>query len=158
MKGHVYLSFRIGKGPRTRLPDDQTSEEFRKAYAAVMAGTSSRGASVRRDAPGTIGALISSYLRSASYVRLRDFSKTGYMSRLNRIREDHGHRTVEGMTREGIITKMLEPYAAFPAAALDTLKKIRILIRHAIDIGQLDRNLARHQAPKDAAHTRLDRS
>jgi integrase len=30
---------------------------------------------------------------------------------------------------------MMQPYASKPAAALDTLKKLRILIRHAIDLG-----------------------
>jgi hypothetical protein len=34
-KGHAYLSFRIGKGKRIRLPDDPTSPEFRAAYAAA---------------------------------------------------------------------------------------------------------------------------
>ena len=53
------------------------------------------------------------------------------------IRKAHGDRTVSGMTREKIIAKILEPLAAHPAAALDTLKKLRILIRHAIDIGWL---------------------
>jgi hypothetical protein len=28
VKGHTYLSFRLGKGPRIRLPDDPTSQEF----------------------------------------------------------------------------------------------------------------------------------
>ena len=59
------------------------------------------------------------------------------MSRLNRIREHHGHRTLTGMTRENINTKILDPLAERPAARLDTLKKLRILIRHAIDTGQL---------------------
>jgi hypothetical protein len=29
VKGRTYLSFRIGKGQRIRLPDDPTSEEFK---------------------------------------------------------------------------------------------------------------------------------
>ena len=38
VKNKNYYSFRIGKGPRIRLPDDPTSEEFRTAYAAAMVG------------------------------------------------------------------------------------------------------------------------
>jgi enterobacteria phage integrase len=41
VKGKTYLSFRIRKGaggPRIRLPDDPTSQEFREAYAAAMMG------------------------------------------------------------------------------------------------------------------------
>src|ERR1035437_9393921 len=41
VKGHTYLSFRIGKGARIRLPSDPTSEEFRQAYAAAMSGDTS---------------------------------------------------------------------------------------------------------------------
>lgn len=138
VKGHTYLSFRIGKGPRIRLPSDPTSQEFREAYTAAMAGEAvSVHPSPMKDAPGTIGALIASYMRSGAFVGLRDTSKTGYMTRLNLIREAHGTRSLSGLTRERIITRILEPYADRPAAALDTLKKLRILIRHAISINLL---------------------
>jgi enterobacteria phage integrase len=136
VKNKVYFSFRIGKGARVRLPDDVNSAEFRAAYAAAMAGDDLKPV-LKKDAPGTLGALIVSYLRSAAFVRLRDTSKLGYMTRIERMRIDHGHRTVTGLTRERIIGKMLEPFADRPAAALDTLKKLRILIRHAIDLGLL---------------------
>ena len=137
-KGQLYLYYRISKGPRIRLPDDPHSREFRSAYAAAMAGYGEhKPTALRRDAPGTIGALITSYLKSAEFIELKETSKVGYMSRLNRIREDHGHRTVAGMTREGIVTKILQPFAGKPGAALDTLKKLRILITHAINIGWL---------------------
>jgi hypothetical protein len=36
VKGHTYLSFRRGKGPRVRLPKDPTSEEFMAAYQAAL--------------------------------------------------------------------------------------------------------------------------
>ncbi len=134
VKGKSYYYFRIGKGARTRLPE-LDSPEFGRAYAAAMAGDVEL--TVKKDAPGTIGALIGSYFRSAGYKELRDTSKTGYRSRLKRMREDHGHRTLAGLTRDRIIAKILEPLAGKPAAALDTLKKLRILIRHAIDSGQL---------------------
>jgi enterobacteria phage integrase len=60
-------------------------------------------------------------------------SKPGYMSRLNTLREEHGHRSVVGLTKERIEKGILEPLADRPGAQLDTLKKLRILIRHAID-------------------------
>lgn len=58
-------------------------------------------------------------------------------TRLETIRVTHGHRSVAGMTAELIRSKILQPYADHPAAALDTLKKLRILIRHAMDKGWL---------------------
>src|SRR5205823_9613474 len=78
VKGHTYLSFRRGKGPRIRLPNDPTSEEFLAAYQAALLG---QLAPVRDRfvpaAPGTIAALIASYMKSAEYVGLRDTSKAG---------------------------------------------------------------------------------
>jgi integrase len=138
VKGHTYLSFRLGKGPRIRLPNDPTSDEFMTAYQAALLG---QPAPVRdrfiRAAPGTIAALVTSYMKSTEYIGLRETSKAGYISRLEMLRTEHGHRTVAGLTRERIIIGILQPYADRPGAALDTLKKLRILIRHAINIGWL---------------------
>src|SRR5439155_26688502 len=75
--------------------------------------------------------------KSAEYIGLRETSKAGYISRLEMPRTAHGHRTVAGLSRERIITGILPPYADRPGAALDTLKKLRILIRHAINVGWL---------------------
>jgi hypothetical protein len=49
--------------------------------------------------PGSIAALIASYMRSAEYIGLRDTSKTGYTSRLEMLCTEHGHRTVAGLSR-----------------------------------------------------------
>jgi enterobacteria phage integrase len=133
VKGHTYLSFRIGKGPRIRLPDDPTSQEFRDAYAAAMAGETPTKPQIKVDPPGSIGALIASYKASGAFKGLRDTSKVGYMSRLETIRVDHGHRSVAGLTKERIKTFILDPLVDRPGAALDTLKKLRILIRYAIE-------------------------
>jgi integrase len=75
-------------------------------------------------------------MKSAAYVGLRQTTKTGYHSRIETIRRDHGQRTVAGLNRERILA-MLQPYAAKPGAALSILKMLRVLIRHAIDIGWL---------------------
>jgi integrase len=74
-------------------------------------------------------------MRSTEYIGLRKTSKKGYGRRLEALRTEHGHRTVAGLSRERIITGILQPFADRPGAALDTLKKLRILIRHAINIG-----------------------
>jgi integrase len=133
VKGHTYLSFRIGKGPRIRLPEDPTSQEFRDAYAAAMAGETSRRPTIKKDADGTIGALIASYKQTGQFKGLSETSHDGYTSRLESIRVEHGHRSVSGLTKERIQTFILDPLTDRPGAALDTLKKLRILIKHAID-------------------------
>jgi integrase len=137
--GKVYFYFRIraANGPRLRLPDDPTSQEFREAYAAAMATPLPV---VVKDAPGSIAALIDSYLRSGQFAALRETSKAGYQSRLATMRKDHGHRLVSAMTRARIQQFILDPLANKPGACLDTLKKLRILIKHAIEKGWLDRD------------------
>jgi enterobacteria phage integrase len=137
VKGHTYLSFRVGKGRRIRLPDDPTSEIFREAYAAAMSGQTETKSTVKKDAPGTIGALIVSYKETGQFKRLSNTSKAGYASRLETIRVDHGHRSVAGLTKERINSVILDPLADRPGAALDTIKKLRILIKHANDRGWL---------------------
>ena len=135
--GYTYLSFRIGKGKRVRLPDDPTSQEFREAYVAAMAGEASIKPTIKKDAPGTIGALIASYMQTGQFTGLSETSKSGYMSRLESIRLDHGYRAVAGLTKERINSIILSPLADRPGAALDTIKKLRILIKHAINKGWL---------------------
>jgi hypothetical protein len=41
------------------------------------------------------------------------------------LRTEHGHRTVAGLSRERIVTGILEPFADRPVAALDALKGAR---------------------------------
>jgi integrase len=128
------------KGPRIPLPNIGT-EEFKEAYAKMLAGqlapARKANAAPAKPAPGTIAALIISYRRSASYVGLRDTTRAGYASRIEVLMKEHGHRTVGGLSRERIITGILQPYADRPGAALSILKMLRILIRHAINLGWL---------------------
>jgi enterobacteria phage integrase len=131
VKGRTYLSFRIGKGQRIRLPDDPTSEEFKTAYLNALLGQAVPGRQqVSRAAPGTIAALIASYMRS-TYKDLRQTTKTGYASRIEALREKHGHRSVAGLTRDRIENGILAPYADRPGAQLALLKMLRVLIHHA---------------------------
>ena len=62
---------------------------------------------------------------------LRDTTKGSYLTRLDTIRREHGARSVSGLNQERIET-MLSAYDDRPAAKLDTLKKLRILIKHAM--------------------------
>src|SRR5262245_42784391 len=79
--GKTRVYFRKGKGPRRPLPDAIGSEEFQAAYAAALTGQDAP--EVRRVAgPGTIAALVTSYMRSAAYIGLRDTTKAGYATRI----------------------------------------------------------------------------
>jgi integrase len=132
--GKVRVYFRKDRGLRLPLPDAIGSDEFNAAYNAALLGAP---ASVRsrfvRAAPGTIGALIESYMKSAAYVGRRDTTKKGYASRIDMLRTQHGHRSVSGLTRERI-EAMLQPYFDRPGASVSILKMLRILIRHAMSL------------------------
>ena len=137
--GKLRVYFRKGRGRRIPLPATIGSDEFDSAYQAALAGQLALGREKHvTPAPRTIAALILSYMRSAAYVGLRQTTKVGYAARIETLRAKHGHRSVAGLTRQRIVTGILEPYVGKPGAALGTLKMLRILIRHAIDIGWLN--------------------
>jgi integrase len=137
--GKLRVYFRRGRGRRFPLPAAVGSDEFTVAYQAALAGLLGRSRE-KHASPvhGTIGALITSYMRSAGYLSLRNTTKVGYASRIEMLRTKHGHRSVKGLTRQRIVSGILQPYADRPGAALSILKMLRVLIRHAIDIGWLD--------------------
>lgn len=136
--GKVRLYFRKDKGARVPLPGPIGSEAFLSAYQEALAGRTTKPAPKRPvAAPGTMEALIQSYFKSAEYISLRDTSKTGYRRRLETMRVEHGHRMVSGLTHGRIVKAFMDPLASKPGAALDTLKKLRILIRRAIVLGWL---------------------
>jgi integrase len=136
--GKMRVYFRQKKGPRVPLPASVGSDDFNAEYLAALSGQIGTMCERRRpDKPDTIAALITSYMRSAAYLQLRQTTKAGYASRIEVLRTKHGHRTVSGLTRERIVTGILQPYADRPGAALSILKMLRVLIRYAIDIGWL---------------------
>jgi enterobacteria phage integrase len=137
--GKIRVYFRRARGHRIPLPTTIGSDEFNAAYQAALAGELTRDyARDTRAAPGTIGALIVSYMRSAAYLGLRKTTKIGYGWRIEMLRVQHGHRTVAGLTRQRIVCGILQLYADRPGAALSILKMLRVLIRHAINIGWLN--------------------
>jgi hypothetical protein len=86
VKGNAYLSYRLGKGPRIRLPSNPDSDEFRRAYAAAINSEIEVRPKPTTDVPKALGALIASYLRSDAFLVLGKNSKSGYMGRLDILR------------------------------------------------------------------------
>jgi enterobacteria phage integrase len=136
--GKLRVYFRKGRGRRIPLPATIGSDEFNSTYRAALAGQLALGREKHATpAPMTIAALILSYMRSAAYLSLRETTKVGYASRIEVLRTIHGHRSVAGLTRQRIVSGILQPYADRPGAGLSILKILRVLIRHGIDIGWL---------------------
>jgi integrase len=131
--GRRRVYFRLGKGKRTPMPEDASSDEFKVAYAEALGGAIvARKEGRDRPKEGTLGTLILSYQKSLDYHDLRDTTKTGYQSRLNILTKQHGHRSVSGLTVERIEDKILSPFKDKPGQRLAILKMLRILIQHAI--------------------------
>ena len=136
--GKLRVYFRKGKGIRVALPASIGSADFNAAYQAALSGQLAPAQGHRaQPAPGTIARAHHLVHAHRGVSGLRNTTKAGYASRIEALRSEHGHRTVAGLTRERIITGILHPYADRPGAALSTLKMLRVLIRHAIDIGWL---------------------
>ena len=130
VKGHTYLVLGLAKGGESDCRTIRRPLNSAMPTSAAMAGESApQRIGPRQDQQGTVGALIASYMRSTQFIGLRTTSKKGYLTRLEQIRIDLGQRAVAGLTRERINTYMLLPFADRPGPALDTLKKLRILIR-----------------------------
>jgi enterobacteria phage integrase len=134
--GRMRVYFRRKGCPSVPLPEDVSSDEFWEAYAKALRAKPDKPLLVKPD--GTMAALIASYLQSPEFVAVRETTKAGYCSRIEAIRKAHGHRPVATMTKDAIVTKVLQPYAGKEGQRLAILKMLRILIRHARAIGLLD--------------------
>jgi integrase len=150
VKGKVYLSFRIGHGPRIKLPSDPNSEQFAEAYREALAGNYRPTKSVKTVAAGSIAALVRSYMSSLDYLKLRETTRAGYASRLREIEEKHGHRLVAGLTPERVEKAFIIPNLDKPGKAHSLLKMLRILVKHAIK-----RRMLRHDPTVSIARPKL---
>jgi integrase len=130
--GKKRIYFRKPGQKRIAIPGPLWSDAFQIAYAEALGGSVIIGAEKKKPDAGTIGALILSYQQSDGYYDLRPTTKTGYQSRLKILTEQHGHRSLSGLTIERIEEKILCPYRDKPGQKLALLKMLRVLIRHAI--------------------------
>ena len=131
--GFISAGDRRKGSPRIELTGVYGSDEFLAAYAAALHGGEIEDSrpKIERPGNGTLAALIASYKQDAAFRDLRETTKAGYLSRLDTIQREHGARSVAGLNQERIET-MLAAYDDRPASKLDTLKKLRILIKHAM--------------------------
>ena len=76
-----------------RFPGPETAE-FEAAYQAALMGQLVAKQTREADTQGSVAALITSYMRHADYIGLRESTKIGYGSRIEMLRTKHGHRSV----------------------------------------------------------------
>jgi len=119
---------------RTPLPGLPWSPEFMAAYEAAIAGDAPEVIGSKRTLPGTISALIVSYYSSAEFKTLRPVTQSTYRNVIEHFREEHGNKRVALLQREHV-KKIMGKLADRPAAANQWLKIIKILMRHALEMG-----------------------
>jgi integrase len=133
--GHVRHYFRRAGGTRIPLPGLPGSKEFMASYKTALAGEDAPATEPKtRGEPGTFSRLATQYFASPEFLRLRIRTQYVYRLVIERFLAEHGHRLVAEMRRDDV-KKIMALKAATPGSANDLLKKIRTLIKFAIDTG-----------------------
>jgi integrase len=130
--GAIRYYFRRPKGKRIPLPGMPGSAEFIDAYKVALGGGKLVGEQRPRGDPGTFARLAIDYFASSDFQRLKPNTKRGYRSQIERFVAEHGHRLVADLKRDHV-KKIIAAKADTPGAANDLLKKLRILIKFAIE-------------------------
>src|SRR5262249_31532706 len=79
-------------------------------------------------------ALATRYFASPQFLSLSTTSQINYRGAIERFLVEHGHRRVDQMKREHV-DAMLGKFADKPGAGIILLKRMRTLLRYAMDIG-----------------------
>jgi integrase len=121
------------------------SEEFMRQYHAALDGRSSQSACTpdSRVVQGTIDAVVENFYRSTDFVKLKASTQKVRRNMLEKFRLQHGQKRVALLTPahiKAIIGDMVDR----PGAANGLLKALRVLLRHAVDMGLLRDNPARN--------------
>jgi integrase len=131
--GKVRRYFRKPGCKAVPLPGAPGSAEFMEAYQAALGEKAPPPLGNRR--PGSVGALITDYLSSAAFQRLKPSSQRGYRIVLDRFGIMHGHRMVHDMPRAKVAAYIHEIGASRPGMGNLTRKILRRLLAHAIRLG-----------------------
>lgn len=125
--GKVRLYYRIGKGKRIALRGRPGTQEFNDSYAKAA----SKYGIKSHDETGTFNALIKAYYKSSSFLRGKEATREVSARIIDKFAAEHGHRKVADMIRADV-EKMFSAKASTPAAANTLLKKLRALMKFAI--------------------------
>lgn len=106
-----------------------------QAYQRALSGESARPAEpIGQKAPEySLARLAQLYFASPEYLGLKERTRHVYRLVIERFLKEHGHRDARQMKREHV-KQIIGAKAATPGAANDLLKKLRALMRFAIDL------------------------
>jgi integrase len=133
VNGRAYYYFRKPGCDRIKLPGLPGSEPFMATYqAALAAAAPPSDIGARRNAPGTIAALVAAYAASDTFRDLADETRRTRWAILRRFGDEHGAKRVALLKREHV-EAMLRSKRPHPRQ--NFLKVLRPLLQFAISIG-----------------------
>jgi integrase len=122
---------------RVPLPGLPWSPEFMAAYQDAMSSEAPKPApSARHIKPGTVAALVNSYVNSVAFGELATETKRTRKNILRRFANEHGDKRAAMLKREHV-TAMFTKMSGKRFAARNWLKTVRALMQFAITDGSL---------------------
>src|SRR4029077_11007216 len=109
------------------------SAEFMSEYECAIAGQP-LPVGANRARPGTMWALALSYFSSPQFRCLKPTTQRAYRGIIERLCRVHGDKRAAGLRREHVV-RLIADRAAQPGAANGLRMALRVMMKHAIDIG-----------------------
>lgn len=137
--GKVVWYFRIGNGPRTRLPGEYGSDEFVSAWKALIAGESIEKPIASRH---TLQWLVDKYQQSAAFKGLKESTQANRRNILKVVCKTGGTLIASQINRTTIAAGR-DRRAETPHAAISFMKVMGYLFEWAVDAGYAKENPVR---------------
>jgi len=134
--GRPRFYFRRAGFKKIPLPGLPWSPAFMEAYEIALAGQPHQIGSARTR-PGTVRALAVSYFNSPDFRSLRSSSQAIYRGIIDRFCIQYGGNRVANLKREHVV-KLMAARSEKPVAANNLRKVLRVMMRHAVEIGLRD--------------------
>ena len=131
--------FRIGNGPRTRMPGQYGDAEFEAAWRELIAGKPIHPA---KSSKNTFGWLVEKYQKSAEWKALKPSTQAMRRNILKRACENGKDVPLSRITRQKL-AKARDDRADTPFAAINFLKVMSYLFEWAIDAEYMTSNPAK---------------
>src|SRR5262245_37119029 len=112
------------------------SPEFMRDYEAAMA-EQPLPVGVDRACPGTMQAVALSYFASPEFRTLRQSTQRAYRWTIERLCREHGDKRAALLRREHIV-RLMAAHADRPATANALRMALRVMMRHAVELGMRD--------------------
>lgn len=128
--GKVLLYFRVDKGPRTRLPDDPSSDEFNEAYAACLLSKPKRHKAIPASSK-SFRWLVERYMESGVWRALSDGTRRQRSHIFKHVVSSGGDKPFAAITAKHM-RNSLDKLADTPVQANNTLKAMNGLFAWAV--------------------------